>query len=146
MTSDPPYTEQEIFAILVTGTANTSGNDDGNVTAEAASALAAFSSPALQQSIFESLGVDRISMSFGESVDEPIVSVGKQLRKKVYGEAKYHANAPDEVNRTELMIRYRFVPQWTYEVFYGDRGVGGMGLWWIRMFDTPVRQPKNPKK
>lgn len=139
LSSEPPEREQDILAMLVTGSADLSNADSGQVAAQAASTLAALSSPALQQGIGDTLGVDTMRVSFGESLSEPIVSMGKNLRKNVYAEASFHGNAPADENRTEFMIRYRFLPSWALEVFYGDRNVGGAGVWWIRLFDRAIR-------
>lgn len=144
LTSDPPEKEQDIFAMLVTGTANTANADSDSVTAQAASALAALSTPALQRGVGDKLGIDTMRLGFGESLDEPIVSMGKNIRKRVYAEATFHGNAPRDENRTEFMVRYRFLPKWALEVFYGDRNVGGVGLWWIRLFDRAL--PGDPPR
>src|SRR5690606_33451633 len=68
LSSDPPRPESEIFKMLVTGSADTESADPDQVEAQAASVLAALSSPALQRSLNEGLKVDKIGVTFGDSV------------------------------------------------------------------------------
>ena len=76
-------------------------------------------------------------MGFGETVDQPIVTVGKRVNEKLYVEAGYHHNAPRGVNEAEVRLEYRFAPpRWSVETFFGDAAQGGVGLWWNRRFAT----------
>ncbi len=133
-TSDPPMPESDVFALLVTGT--TSSDQEGtDVQTKAASLLAAFQNPVLQRELQDSLGIDRVGVAFGDDVDQPIVTVGKRVSKKVYVETRYHHNAPRDENTAELQVEYMFKPPaWSVETFFGDAAKGGIGLWWRRRF------------
>lgn len=142
LSSSPPYEEQELFAMIATGTADVTRADVDDSMARAASALAAFTAPALQQSVGEALAADSVRLSFGDSLDEPALSVGRNVRKRLYIEGTIRSNVPESKNGLEMLLRYKFLPQWTYEVFVGDADVSGMGLWWVRLFDVKLRDGK----
>lgn len=142
--SVPPRSETEIISILLSGTDDAQTDADSSV-AQAASALAAFSSPALSKA-GQRLGVDTVRLSFGDSLDEPIASFGKRLGKRVYGEATFRGNPPIDENRSEILIRYRFLPRWVWDTLYGDRQIGETGLWWIKSFDKRLELLKDAKK
>lgn len=135
--SEPPMPESDVFALLITGRADADEADDKEFSAKAAGVLAAVNSPALQRHLRERVGVDRVGLGFGESVDQPIVTVGKRVNDKLYVEAGYHHNAPRGVNEAEVRLEYRFAPpRWSVETFFGDAAQGGVGLWWQRRFMT----------
>lgn len=142
--SDPPMEESDVFSLLVTG--STSSDDGGtDVQTKAASLLAAFQNPVLQRELQDSLGIDRVGVAFGDDVDQPIVTVGKRVSKKVYVETRYHHNAPRDENTAEAQLEYMFKPPaWSVETFFGDAAKGGIGLWWRRRFGG--HQPAPPKK
>jgi autotransporter translocation and assembly factor TamB len=129
-------TQSEIFTVLVTGSADTDSADPEEVEAKAASVLAAMSNPALQRQLNEKLHVDRVGVGFGESTEQPILSAGKNVTKKVYVETQYHHNAPRRENRAELRVEYRFATRWSVETFFGDAAAGGVDLFWGRAFDS----------
>jgi len=141
LTSQPPFPESEIFKMLVTGSSDTQSADPEEVQAQAASVLTAFVNPALQREIGQALYVDKIGASFGDSPDQPILSVGKNITKKVYAETQYHHNAPDNKNRAQLSVEYEFTPRWSLETFYGDRQVGGADVFWRWFFHRLRRAP-----
>ncbi len=133
--SEPPMPESDIFALLITGHANAEDADDKQFSAKAAGVLAAFNNAALQRHLREKVGIDRVGVGFGDTVDQPIVTVGKRVNDKLYVEAGYHHNAPRGVNEAELRLEYRFAPpSWSVETFFGDAAQGGVGLWWTRRF------------
>ncbi|MEM9455468.1 MAG: translocation/assembly module TamB domain-containing protein [Myxococcota bacterium] len=140
LSSVPPYSASQVFTLLLTGTADFEAADSERVQAQAASLLTAFSSPALQRQINERLRVDRIGLGVGESTNQPILSVGKSLTRNVYVETQYHHNAPDQKNRAELRMRYRFAPRWSLETFVGDAAVAGLDIFWGRVFDRDAPQ------
>ena len=132
--SDPALPDYQILTVLVTG-APESGNDDAvNVQREAASLLAAFQSAAIEDALNERLGIDRVGIEFGETVEEPILTVGKRITPNLYVESVYHHNAPEDENTTEARVRYRITPSWSVESAYGDAGVGSLDLFWIKNF------------
>ncbi|MEX1362763.1 MAG: translocation/assembly module TamB domain-containing protein, partial [Nannocystaceae bacterium] len=140
LTSTPSLTDSQIFALLLTGNANFDAADPDQVEAQAAALLTAFTSPALQRQLNDRLRVDRIGLGVGESTNQPILSVGKNLSRKVYAETQYHHNAPERQNRAELRVRYRFAPRWSLETFVGDAAVAGLDVFWSKAFDGPPRK------
>lgn len=133
--SEPPMPESDVFALLITGQADADEADQKEFSAKAAGVLAAVNNSALQRHLREMVGIDRVGVGFGETVDQPIVTVGKRINDKIYVEAGYHHNAPRGVNEAELRLEYRFAPpHWSVETFFGDAAQGGVGLWWQRRF------------
>lgn len=130
--SSPALDEYEIFALLVTGSTEIGDVDQGAVEAKAAALLAAVSSPRLQQSISQHLYIDRAKLGFGDSVDQPILTVGKRVTRDVYVETSYHHNAPDDENTAEVRVEYDFAKRWSLESYFGDAAVGGLGVYWSR--------------
>ena len=135
--SSPSMSQSEIFTILVTGSADTGEADPDEVQAKAAGVLAALTNPALQQQLNDKLHVDKVGLGFGETTDQPVLTVGKRINRKVYAETQYHHNAPKTENRAELRVEYDFAPRWSIETFFGDAAAGGVDLFWGRAFDRP---------
>jgi autotransporter translocation and assembly factor TamB len=145
--ADPPMPESDIFALLLTGHSDATEAQDGDFSAKAASLLAAFENPALQKQLRDKVGIDRVGVGFGDTVEEPIVTVGKRLNRKTYVEASYHHNAPEDENQAEVRLEYQFKPpRWSVETHFGDRAEGGVGLWWRRRFGGPKPEPKPKDK
>jgi autotransporter translocation and assembly factor TamB len=131
--SNPALSDYQILTLLVTGSTEI-GESDRDVAAKAASLLAAVSNPQLQNQLNQRLGLDRVAIGFGETIDQPILTVGKRIGRDVYVETQYHHNAPEDQNTTQLAIEYGFVPRWSLEGFFGDAAVGGVGIFWSRSF------------
>lgn len=146
LSSDPPLAESDVFALLVTG--SSSGAKDGGggeVEAKAANLLAAFQNPVLQRQLQDRLGIDRVGITFGDTVEQPIVAVGKRVAPKLYLETRYHHNAPVGENHAELHLQYEIkAPSWSVETFIGDAAKGGLELWWRKRFGRP-RAPKEKR-
>ncbi len=146
LSSDPPLAESDVFALLVTG--SSSGAKDGggaDVEAKAANLLAAFQNPVLQRQLQDRLGIDRVGITFGDTVEQPIVAVGKRVAPKLYLETRYHHNAPMGENHAELHLQYEIkAPSWSVETFIGDAAKGGLELWWRKRFGRP-RAPKEKR-
>lgn len=134
LSSQPPMDESTLFALLVTGTADDGQADDTELSAKAAGVLAAFNSPALQRQLRDSVGIDSVGVGFGDTVSEPVVSVGKRIGRKVYTTAEYHHNAPEDENDAELKLEYLFTRHWSVETFFGNAAEGGVTLWWRHRF------------
>jgi hypothetical protein len=132
--SDPPMPQSDILALLITGRSNASAAEQDSFGAKAASVLAAFENPALQRYLRDRVGIDRVGVGFGQTVEEPIVTVGKRINRKLYVEAEYHHNAPDTENQAEARLEYTFVPHWSVETEFGDAAAGGVSLWWTHRF------------
>lgn len=134
--SSPSMSESDIFTVLVTGSTDTQSADSEQVEAKAAGVLAAVSNPALQRQLNDKLKVDKVGVGFGDTTDQPILTVGKHVSKDVYAETEYHHNAPQNENRAELRVEYDFAPRWSLETFFGDAAAGGVDVFWGRAFDT----------
>ena len=146
LSSDPPMPESDVFALLVTGSSGSAGQEGegGAVEAKAASLLAAFQNPVLQRALQDRVGIDRVGVSFGDTIDQPIVAVGKRVSRKIYLETRYHHNAPQFENNAEIHLEYSIKPpSWTVETFIGDAAKGGVEVWWRKRFGKP-RQPDPP--
>ena len=135
--STPPMSEYEIVSMLVTGSSQAGEAEEGEVQAKAASLLAAVGNPALQNQLYDRLGIDRAQLGFGEGVDQPILTVGKRVTRDVYVETTYHHNAPEEENTAEVRVEYDFARRWSLETYFGDAAVGGIGVYWTRSFAGP---------
>lgn len=135
LSSQPAYSESDIFTMLVTGSSDVESADPEEVKARAASMLVALSSPGLQAELNETLRVDKVGLTFGDNTDQPILSVGKQISKRLYAESQYHFNAPATKNSGQVSLRYRFAPRWSLETFIGDAAVGGADIFWSLAFD-----------
>ncbi|MCY1061260.1 translocation/assembly module TamB domain-containing protein [Nannocystis sp. SCPEA4] len=147
--SRPSLTEGQIFALLLTGTADTQETDPKKTQASAAGLLVNFSNPTLSRFADQKLGIDRIKFGFADDVTQPVLSVGKHLTKKIYAETTYHHNAPARTNRIQGSFEYRFRPSWSVETFFGDAAVGGLDLFWRRSFgrtQAPGEAAKEPAK
>ncbi len=134
--SDPPLPDYQILTVLVTGAPESGGDDDGDssVARQAASLLAAFQNSAIEDALNERLGIDRVGIEFGETIDQPILTVGKRLSPDLYVETVYHQNAPEDANSIEARARFRITPRWSFETAAGDKGIGVAELSWTRHF------------
>jgi autotransporter translocation and assembly factor TamB len=141
--SEPAMTQSQILTLLLTGSPDASEADEQRVLAQAAALLATFENPGLSNFLSSRLGIDRVGLSFGDDVNQPILSVGKRISKRIYVETAYKFNAPRNRNRVEVRVEYEFRPNWTLETFFGDAAVGGVDLFWRRVFGQPKRHPGN---
>ncbi|HWB77989.1 MAG TPA: translocation/assembly module TamB domain-containing protein, partial [Nannocystaceae bacterium] len=139
LSSDPPLPESDVFALLVTGSSEGADKGEGGeVEAKAANLLVAFENPVLQRELQDRLGIDRVGVTFGDTVDQPIVAVGKRVSRKIYLETRYHHNAPKTQNTAEIHLEYTIkAPHWSVETFFGDAAKGGVELWWRKRFGRP---------
>ncbi|KIG11757.1 hypothetical protein DB30_02552 [Enhygromyxa salina] len=148
--STPALSEMQIVTLLVTGSTEI-GEGEASVEAKAAGLLAAVSSPELQRQLNRSLGIDRVALGFGASLDQPILSIGKRVTDDLWVETTYRHNAPDDKNTAEIEVQYNFARRWTLETFFGDAAIGGVGLYWTRSFvaapwrTTPASPPADVK-
>lgn len=141
--SEPAMSQSQILTLLLTGSADASEADEQRVLAQAAALLATFENPGLSNFLSSRLGIDRVGLSFGDDVNQPILSVGKRLSKNIYVETAFKFNAPRNRNRVEARVEYEFRPNWTLETFFGDAAVGGVDLFWHRVFGQPRRLTGN---
>jgi len=141
--SEPAMSQSQILTLLLTGSPDASEADEQRVLAQAAALLATFQNPALSSFLSSRLGIDRVGLSFGDDVNQPILSVGKRLTKRIYVETAFKYNAPRGRNRVEARVEYEFAPRWTIETFFGDAAVGGVDVFWHKIFGQPKRAQGN---
>jgi outer membrane protein OmpA-like peptidoglycan-associated protein len=137
LVSDPPLPEYQILALLITGRVDAVDSENGAVRRKAAELVRNFHNPSLKRQLFDQMGVDSVGLGFGSSVSEPILSVGKQLSRRVFVETIYHHNAPPEENTTAGRVEYRLNPWWTLDTTVGDAGNGDLGVFWTYTFGGP---------
>ncbi|MBU1899099.1 translocation/assembly module TamB [Myxococcota bacterium] len=130
LSAQPPLPQYQILTLLVTGSVERGEEGDGQVERKAARLLAAFQNADLERQLQDRISVDRVRVSFGDSVEEPIVALGKTLSPWLYVETRYHHNAPEAENETEIRGEVRLAPRWTLETLYGDAGIGGVDVFW----------------
>lgn len=138
--SEPPMAQPQLLTLLLTGSADANEADSQRVLAEAATLLVIAENPALANFVTRSTGLDYVGVSFGETTDQPILTVGKHIDRKIYAETSYKHNAPLRTNRVEARVEYELAPHWTVETFFGDAAVGGVDLFWRKIFGGPPRR------
>lgn len=145
--SEPAMSQSQILTLLLTGSPDASEADESRVLAQAAALLATFQNPALSSFLSSRLGIDHVGLSFGDDVNQPILSVGKNLTKNIYVETAYKVNAdPRRSNKVEARVEYQFAPRWSVETFFGDAAVGGLDVFWRKIFGQPKRLKENEGK
>ncbi len=143
--SEPQLPAYQVLALLVTGNAEVDDTTRDEVEAKAASLLAVVASPGLQRSMRKHLGIDRVRLSFGESLMQPVLSVGKRVSRKVYTEASYKQNARTGDNTVQLDVQYNFRPEWSLDTYFGDAAKGGVDVFWRRHFGEPKPRGRRRK-
>ncbi len=145
--SEPSMSQSQILTLLLTGSPDATEADEQRVLAQAAALLATFQNPQLSAFLSSRLGIDHVGLSFGDDVNQPILSVGKRLSKNIYVETAYKVNAdPRRSNKIEARVEYQFKPHWTVETFFGDAAVGGLDVFWRKLFGKPKRLQEHAGK
>ena len=140
--SQPALAEYQILTLLITGRANALDDSGGDVRREASQLIDRFHNPSLERQVYDRLGVDKLGLAFGDSVDQPILTVGRQIDRELYVETVYHHNAPPTENAQELRIEYQLSPRFSIDTAYGDAAVGNVDLAWKGRFGgEPPAQP-----
>lgn len=135
--SDPPLPEYQILTLLITGRVDAIDESNGEVRRQAAKLIDRFHNPSLARQLYDRLGVDKLGLKFGASVTNPILTVGKQINRRLYVETVYHHDAPPDANEKEARVEYRLSPRWTVDTVAGDAGEGSLGLFWQTSFGRP---------
>jgi len=130
LASSPELPEYQILTLLITGRVDAVDEHDGEVRRQVARLVEQFHNPSLKRQLFDKLGVDKIGFGFGASVAEPILTVGRQINRRLYVESVYHHNAPEGVNTGEGRVQYRLDPHWTVNTAFGDAAAGSAGVFW----------------
>jgi autotransporter translocation and assembly factor TamB len=142
LSSDPPLPQYQVLRLLVVGDPGGAQEDPFQVQREAATLLATVQAPILEQQVGDRLGVDRLGLGFGQSVEQPILTLGKRLTRDLYVETEYQFNAPIEANQTQVLVQYQIAPRWTFETIYGDRSIGSADIVWrITFGGSPLLAP-----
>jgi len=141
MMSVPSLPEYQILSLLILGRVEAGDQRGGEVRRQAAKLVERFHNPSLGRQFFDRLGVDNLGMGFVSSVSQPVVTVGKQVTRRLYVETVYHHNAPPTANGREGHIEYRLGRQWTVDTVFGDAAEGGFGLFWATDFGGPEPPP-----
>lgn len=137
--SQPGLTESQIFALLLTGTVDSSESDPRKTQASAAGLLLNFSNPTLARFADQRLGIDRLKFGFADDINQPVLTIGKHVTRSLYVESTYHHHAPPRQNRIELRVEYFLSPRWSLESSYGDAAVGSVDVFWRRVFGLGSR-------
>ena len=137
MESVPALPEYQILSLLILGRVDTVDDQNGEVRREAAKLVERFHNPSLKKQLFDRLGVDKVGLGFGSSVSQPIMTVGKQVTRRIYVETTYRHNAPPDANARQGTVEYRLSPHWTVDTTFGDAAEGGFGLFWETRFGGP---------
>ena len=144
--AEPAMPQPQILTLLLTGSTDANEADTQRVLAEAATLLVIAENPALANFVNRATGLDYVGVSFGETTNQPILTVGKHIDRKIYAESSYKHNAPFRQNRVEARIEYELAPRWTIETFFGDAAVGGVDVFWRRVFGKPTPPKGKPAK
>ncbi len=137
--SDPELPEYQILTLLITGRIDALDDADGEVRRKVAALVQRFHQPNLGRQLLDKVGLDKIGVGFGASVSEPILTVGKQVNRKLYVETVYHHNAPPDQNAREGRVELRVGPNVTVDTAFGDAAEGSLGVHWHKTFGGPVR-------
>ena len=138
LSSEPPLPEYQIMTLLVTGRADVLDERNGDVRRSVARLVERYHNPSLEQQLIDRIGVDRLNLGFGASVRNPVVTVGKQVTKRLYVETVYRHGAPEGVNMMEGRIEHQLDPKWTVDTVFGDAAEGRLGLYWTTRFGRQV--------
>ena len=134
LSSQPPLPEYQIMTLLVTGRADVVDDRDGDVRRSVARLVERYHNASLEQQLLDRIGVDRLRLGFGASVRNPVLTVGKQITKRLYVETVYRHGAPEGVNMMEGRIEHQLDPKWTVDTVFGDAAEGRLGLYWTTRF------------
>ncbi len=142
--SNPPLAEYQILTLLVTGRANALDDSNGDVRREAAQLVDRFHNPSLERQLYDRIGVDKLGLGFGDAVDQPILTVGRQITRELYLETVYHHNAPPTDNLRELRVEYQLTPRFSLDTAYGDAAIGNVDVAWKGRFGgVPPAKPRS---
>jgi hypothetical protein len=142
--SNPPLAEYQILTLLVTGRANALDDSNGDVRREAAQLVDRFHNPSLERQLYDRIGVDKLGLGFGDAVDQPILTVGRQITRELYLETVYHHNAPPTDNLRELHVEYQLTPRFSLDTAYGDAAIGNVDVAWKGRFGgVPPAKPRS---
>lgn len=142
--SNPPLAEYKILTLLVTGRANALDDSNGDVRREAAQLVDRFHNPSLERQLYDRIGVDKLGLGFGDAVDQPILTVGRQITRELYLETVYHHNAPPTDNLRELRVEYQLTPRFSLDTAYGDAAIGNVDVAWKGRFGgVPPAKPRS---
>lgn len=137
MTSNPPMSESDIFALVATGRRTLKQGGSAAITNDqVASVLGALAASQLKGALGKKLPLDVLSIETGsDGLRGTRVEGGKYLTDQVYlgVEARYGADPRKGENDVAAKVEYQFIPHWTVEA-YGGNAAYGADLVWGREF------------
>jgi translocation and assembly module TamB len=140
LSSNPPLSESEIFALVATGrrTLKAGGGNSQAISAEqAASVLGAFAASQLKPFLQKRLPLDVLSIDTGsEGLKSTRVEAGKYLTDEIYigYQVQPGADPAKGENTNAAKLEYQFKPHWSLEAYGGTAGAFGADLVWSRDF------------
>lgn len=137
LTSNPPMSEGDIFAIVATGRRTLKQGGSAAITNDqVASVLGSFAASQLKGALGKKLPLDVLSIETGsEGLKGTRVEGGKYLTDDVYLglEARYGADPKKGENDFAAKVEYQFKPHWGVEA-YGGNAAYGADLVWSREY------------
>ncbi|MBK7857022.1 MAG: translocation/assembly module TamB domain-containing protein [Archangiaceae bacterium] len=138
LTSNPPMSESDIFALVATGrrTLKQNGGSSTISNDQVASVLGAFAASQLKGVLGKKLPLDVLSIEAGsDGLRGTRVEGGKYLTDQVYlgVEGRYGADPKKGENDFAAKLEYQFVPHWSVEA-YGGNAAYGADLVWSREY------------
>jgi translocation and assembly module TamB len=136
--SDPPYSESEIYTLIATGhlTLKRGSGSSAFGTNQAASIVGSLAATELRKSIASKLPLDVLSIEAGEGggLTGTKLEAGTYVSDKIYiGYAGRVGARPDRGENTNAVrFEYQITPRWSLEAEYGDARAGGADLIWSR--------------
>lgn len=133
LTSNPPLSDSDIFALLATGRRTLKQGGSAAITNDqVASVLGSLAASQLKSTLGKKLPLDVLSIETGSAgLKGSRVEGGKYLNDDIYVgvEARVGADRYKGENSVAARIEYQFVPHWTAEAYGGDAAYGADLVW-----------------
>lgn len=133
-TSEPPgYTRDQLLGFVLGGSPR-GASQDSTLAGQAASVAAGFLMGKIQSRLEDKLPIDTLSVALDDEAAASGITLGKWITDRIFLSYNYAIQAEEDENRNEATVRVLFGRGWMVEASYGDRGVGGADVLWIRRF------------
>ena len=137
MRSEPAiYDEAEILAIVL-GAEPGAPEQDRSLGNRATSIASGLLASQVQSLVRDALPVDVIRLELDDGSGEGTVNsvlIGKWITDDLFLSYGHHFDAGPNENSGQVAIEYRLRRRWMLEASYGDRGVGGLDLLWVKRY------------
>jgi len=133
LTSDPPIYDEAQVLMFVLG-ADPSTGEPGSIQDTAAGAAAGALVGALQSKIEDKLPLDTIKVELKDGAKIGKLTLGKWISRRIFLGYDFVFEAQDDENTNEALVQFRLGRGWVVESRYGDRGVGGVDVIWVKRF------------